>query len=303
MHTVQVLMSTYNGERYIRRQIDSIMAQTGVEVYLLIRDDGSEDSTVSIIQEYVEQYPDRIQIVIGKNIGWEKSFIQLLRMAGNFDYYAFADQDDYWFPDKEICSIKTLEADSYMMIPKLVQINMIYADEHLKAIYPVPTRAVDIKYHDEIYADDFFLGCSMTWNYLAMKLFQQYYPMGSFGHDRWCGVVCYLLGKVYYNPQKNFYYIRHIGNASTVGNRLHGRIKRIKTFISGSSTVYDNLGADLLRGYTNLLGAHDLQICNDFVIYRHCFQAKFRLLKNLKLRRSSLLSTLLFKISILFNRV
>ena len=104
MHTVQVLMSTYNGERYIRRQIDSIMAQTGVEVYLLIRDDGSEDSTVSIIQEYVEQYPDRIQIVIGKNIGWKKSFIQLLRMAGNFDYYAFADQDDYWFPDKEICS-------------------------------------------------------------------------------------------------------------------------------------------------------------------------------------------------------
>ena len=95
MKTVQILLSSYNGEKYISRQIDSILRQKDVEIHLLIRDDGSTDGTRAIIKEYEKKYPANVEVVFGENMGWKKSFFTLLRLAGDYDYYAFADQDDY----------------------------------------------------------------------------------------------------------------------------------------------------------------------------------------------------------------
>lgn len=303
MKTVQILLSSYNGEKYISRQIDSILQQKDVEVHLLIRDDGSTDGTRAIIKEYEKKYPANVKVVLGENMGWKKSFFTLLQLAGAYDYYAFADQDDYWYEDKEISSIKVMEDDSAEG-PKLVQVNMIYSDEALNPIYPIPSpRAVQIRLHDEIYADDFFLGCSMTWNSKAMELFQRYFPLGNFGHDHWCGVICYLFGKVYFSPAKKFCYIRHEGNASTVGNKFHGRLNRVKSLVVGDTDVYDNFGPDLLKGYSDLMKPHDLQICRDFVNYRHDYHAKLRLLLNKNLKRSNLFSTVLFKVCIFLGKM
>lgn len=74
---VAVIMSTYNGEKYISEQIDSILSQTGVEVELFIRDDGSKDNTVKIIEEY-EQKHSNVHVDIGINLGFRQSFIQEL---------------------------------------------------------------------------------------------------------------------------------------------------------------------------------------------------------------------------------
>ena len=68
MIEVQVLLSSYNGERYIREQIDSILRQKDVSVKILIRDDGSTDRTVEILREYEEKW-NNIQVIYGKNIG------------------------------------------------------------------------------------------------------------------------------------------------------------------------------------------------------------------------------------------
>ena len=93
---VAVLMSTYNGEKYIRDQIDSILSQIKVNVTLFIRDDGSTDSTVKIITQYTEKYSN-IKFWVGENIGVGNSFMQLLySLTDEFDYYAFSDQDDIW---------------------------------------------------------------------------------------------------------------------------------------------------------------------------------------------------------------
>ena len=83
MKTVQILLSSYNGEKYISRQIDSILRQKDVEIHLLIRDDGSTDGTRAIIKEYEKKYPANVEVILGENMGWKKSFFTLLHLPGN----------------------------------------------------------------------------------------------------------------------------------------------------------------------------------------------------------------------------
>ena len=99
MEKIQVLMSTYNGEKYLKEQIESILNQEKVEVNILIRDDGSCDKTLKIIKELSKN--PKISYYEGKNIGPAKSFMDLVNKSGDkFNYYAFADQDDIWMPNK-----------------------------------------------------------------------------------------------------------------------------------------------------------------------------------------------------------
>lgn len=85
MRTVAVLLSTYNGEKYLEELIESILKQEKVNVKLFIRDDESSDSTVSIINKYKNE---NIKIIQGKNIGPQKSFLELIKVSEKADYYA-----------------------------------------------------------------------------------------------------------------------------------------------------------------------------------------------------------------------
>ncbi len=108
--TVAVLMSTYNGENYISEQIESILSQKDVNIKLYIRDDGSEDKTLSILKQY--SVLDNVKLVVdGENIGPGNSFMRLLyTYAGleGVEFFAFSDQDDIWFSDKIAIAIETL---------------------------------------------------------------------------------------------------------------------------------------------------------------------------------------------------
>lgn len=95
-----ILLSTYNGERYLREQLDSIFAQTDQDWRLVVRDDGSTDATVSILQEYKERYPESLLLLPSDgNLGPIFSFELLMRSCDS-DYVLFCDQDDVWLPNK-----------------------------------------------------------------------------------------------------------------------------------------------------------------------------------------------------------
>lgn len=103
--SVLVMMSTYNGEKYIAAQLDSILAQQHVDITLAIRDDGSDDTTLDILNEYATKYSN-ITITYGDNIGYAASFWTILLQAdSSYDYYAFADQDDLWDANKIAAAI------------------------------------------------------------------------------------------------------------------------------------------------------------------------------------------------------
>ena len=102
-------MSCFNGKKYVQEQINSILEQIDVEITLLIRDDGSKDKTIEILKYNADMYKN-VKLKLGNNIGFKRSFYEtLVNEAGEYDYYAFADQDDVWDKDKLITAINLLE--------------------------------------------------------------------------------------------------------------------------------------------------------------------------------------------------
>lgn len=107
-YKVCVLLSTYNGKKYFAEQVNSILNQKDVDIYILIRDDGSSDGTLDIIRDYIGRYPEKIECVNLEdsfNVGWRQSFFNLLEYASShyldeMDFFSFADQDDVWLNDK-----------------------------------------------------------------------------------------------------------------------------------------------------------------------------------------------------------
>ena len=150
MKKVQVVISTYNGEKNIVRQLDSIFDQVDVNVSVYIRDDNSKDGTLEVIDSYIKKYPNKkIEVSKGENIGYAKSFWTALRDCEEADYYAFADQDDIWFSDKLKKSIEVMD-DNKSGIPQMTYSKMLRCDEELNplneqvAILPVASLSKKI---------------------------------------------------------------------------------------------------------------------------------------------------------------
>jgi glycosyltransferase involved in cell wall biosynthesis len=99
MDTVQVLLSTYNGERYLAELIESLLQQDYPNTEILVRDDGSTDGTVLILSQYAAQ--GRLRLVKGRNVGVPSSYFELLALSSEeAAFCAFCDQDDVWNRDK-----------------------------------------------------------------------------------------------------------------------------------------------------------------------------------------------------------
>ena len=120
-------MSTYNGELYIKQQLDSIFAQNEVEVSVFARDDNSSDETTNILREYSEQQP--LKFYSGNNLGPGLSFIDLIHHCEEYEYYAFADQDDVWESNKLVCAIDALKG--YKEKVAFYNSNVAVVDEEL----------------------------------------------------------------------------------------------------------------------------------------------------------------------------
>lgn len=106
---VQILLSTYNGEKYLREQLDSYLTQTCArQMQVLIRDDGSTDGTVEILREYAAAYG--FEVVFGENLGVNGSYQWLIAHSSpDCDYFAFSDQDDVWLPEKLALAVTALD--------------------------------------------------------------------------------------------------------------------------------------------------------------------------------------------------
>jgi glycosyltransferase involved in cell wall biosynthesis len=116
---VDILMATYNGEKYIRQQLDSILSQTYEQWLLYIRDDGSTDNTVEIINNYIKKYPDKIILINDekKGLGAKLNFGETMKFSKN-DYTMFVDQDDVWMNYKISKSLDIMEKQEKNMVKK-----------------------------------------------------------------------------------------------------------------------------------------------------------------------------------------
>lgn len=240
---VAVLMSTYNGEQYIKEQIESIIHQQEVEISLFIRDDGSSDHTIDIINEYNDA---NIIVNIEENIGVKGSFAKLLLNVDNkFDYYAFADQDDIWDLDKIISAINKISELSTKYtseVPILYFCNQRCIDRFANDLYiRFPNTNMQPDIMDTIFYNR-YSGCTMVFNGFLLKYLKQTYSAakGKYPllHDIWTMSIAQLLGKVIYDEIPHMSFRRHGNNLTeeqdykemVIRKRINILLRKYNTF-------------------------------------------------------------------------
>lgn len=226
---VAVLMSTYNGEKYIKEQIESILGQENVSVEIFIRDDGSIDHTVDIVEKY-----DNINIIRGENIGVGNSFMELVyKVPNSFEFYAFADQDDIWLNNK---MEKGIEKIRHQKGPILYCSNQRLIDKYGSEIGVRFNRNPDLS-SEKIFVQNSATGCTMIWNRELQNILLKKRPakelLYSRIHDVWVAMVASICGTIIYDKNGYILYRQHENNV--VGARKKTRkdilvqqIKKIK---------------------------------------------------------------------------
>lgn len=221
---VAVLLSTYNGEKYVGAQIHSILTQSYKNLVLVVRDDGSSDKTVKIVKEYMENY-NNIKLVEGKNLGFIKSFFELLKLE-QADYYAFADQDDVWLPDKIAFAVKSLDKLDNSK-PNMAFSNSDYYDVNMKLIKE-GEKGKTFSFTNSLY-ECVTQGMTMVINQKTKDTVLDYMPERVFFHDWWVYMICSGMGNVAYDDVTTVKYRRDGKNATAEGeNFIKLLIWRIK---------------------------------------------------------------------------
>lgn len=209
-------MSTYNGSQYIRTQLDSIAAQTIKNKSLLIRDDGSTDDTIEIIQEYQKKY-SWISFYQGDNIGVQKSFLELISLADeDADYVALADQDDKWLPDKLEQAVKCMKRMDGTQ-PLLYCSDKQIIGKCLEPIKVTVSRQVRKIAFGNALVQNICTGCTAVLNWVLVRFLKDH-PVADaknvIMHDWWLYLTATCFGTVYYDTNAYIQYRQHGRNTS-----------------------------------------------------------------------------------------
>ena len=251
MYTVQVLLSTYNGETYLKEQLDSILNQKNVAVKLFVRDDGSSDGTVDILRAYAALH-DNICYLCGENCGVVASFFRLFELSDpDVDFYALSDQDDVWDEDKLSIACQKLEQMRKSKSPKKKKNDsqirtfatpLLYCcdawntDDALNLLpesMQTAGRELVPDFRNAL-IENIARGASIVFNQALMSYIRISMPQDIYMHDWWLYLVASCFGEVCYDSAAHYKYRQHAGNALGAAapsgySRFFRRLKQSRT--------------------------------------------------------------------------
>ena len=303
--SIVVLMSTYNGDKYLREQFDSLINQTLLPDKIVVRDDGSTDATLSIVEEYKNRFPKMIDYYSGTNIGPAKSFWDLISNCDEYDYYALCDQDDVWFNDKLEAAIKRLENEDNS-IPLLYCSRFTLTDENLNPIDSNVSRLYD--YSDFAHSLLYHTapGCTFVFNNIARKQILKYDVNKEYCviHDAIIHKVVTMFGKMILDNSSHIYYRQHGSNEIGMqANGLNVFFGRINRFLTGKIRDYrSNTAKSLLKVYGDECGDDKKKLLNIVANYKTNSSLKKELLNNNAFKTGTI-NDLFFKILVLVNYI
>jgi len=221
MPGVSVLMATYNGRRFIREQLDSLLAQTYEDWHLYIQDDGSIDDTLNIVKAYQDR-DRRIHILPSAppNIGACGNFTRLMERAPGY-YFMFCDQDDIWLPDKVATTLNVMKDSENRYrkeTPLLVHTDCKVIDpagrfmsksfmqyQHMKHVEKAPLRV--------LLTQNFVTGCTVMINRPLLTASMPV-PSAAIMYDWWLALVAAALGRLVFVPYATLLYRQHGDNVA-----------------------------------------------------------------------------------------
>lgn len=246
---IEILLATYNGEKYIDQQINSIINQTYTNWKILFRDDGSTDNTVRIIEKFIEAYPDKMMLVIDKekNLGASGNFSRLLESSQS-DYTMFCDQDDVWLPDKiklTLEKMRELESSTPKETPLLVHTDLEIVDQDLITISKSMFEFQNLDKHsnsiNKMLVQNNITGCTVMIN-KNLRNISKPIPKDIIMHDWWIALVASVFGEIGFVNGQTIKYRQHGSNdTGAKGYSIKYILERIKSIKKMYAVVYKNI--------------------------------------------------------------
>lgn len=304
MNKIVILVATFNGSKYLKEQIDSLINQT-MNFDIIIRDDYSKDNTIEIIEDYQSKY-EYIKLIKDNedSKSAKENFSILLEYAlelDRYDYFLFCDQDDVWKENKVevmIERIKTLERESKS--PILVHSDLEVVDENLNLINKSFFNYQKLDYKRSsincLVVQNIVTGCTLLINKeLAIKASP--FPKEIIMHDWWLGLVASLFGKIEYINDATILYRQHNSNSiGANGFNLYSIIKKVLNIFSINTLSYSIQAKQLLLMFEKEISQEKKTILEEFCsiksknkLKRILILIKYRILKKGLIRNLGLI--------------
>lgn len=296
---VCVLVSTYNGEKYLEEQLNSLIKQEGVALTILVRDDGSKDGTCEILNRWQER--GLLTWYTSKNLGFAKSFMDLLKSAPKADYYAFCDQDDIWLPNKLAVAVKRLsekEEKAGLYCSNLTIYRDGVSGRLMHPENPIQTLQSSL-------VASYSTGCTQVFSHKLREIVLENPPQTLCAHDLWLFHSAMLFGGVCYDKQAHILYRQHggnqIGSKDSFMGRWRKRAKSIKTLFAQHYREWE--ARELIRCYGDLLDKEQLKTLRVVSKFRKNIFLRFKLLFSSKFVAQRQGATFWLKLRIIIGSV
>lgn len=220
LNMVDIILPTYNGEKYLDEQLRSIIRQTFQDFHLIIRDDGSSDRTVQIVEKYRNRFPDKITVLYDEagNLGISNNVMTALKYS-KAPYIMLSDQDDVWRPWKVEALLHEIQEKErkYSDKPILIASDSVVVDDTLCMIAPsfMAYSGLDIMRlrFSNLLQKNIIQGSSCIFNRKLLLKALKGYPITGMYHDAWLGLVGSAFGRVFFCNKKLMLYRQHSRNA------------------------------------------------------------------------------------------
>ena len=219
---VLILLSAYNGEKYLAEQAESVLTQEGdFDLTLRIRDDGSKDATPEIVCALAEKYPRRVEYLRGENLGYNGSFFALIDGASGYDVYGLCDQDDKWLPGKAEAAVQALKDAKG---PTLYACPSLTADENLDPVGVTRKKLRPITPANTL-IQNICPGHNQFFNNELLTLIQKPRDVSRiYVYDLWIAGLAALYGQILFDETPRTLYRQHAANELGYGKGRLGKI-------------------------------------------------------------------------------
>ncbi len=271
---ISIALTTYNGSKYIKEQLDSIASQTLMPSEIVIFDDASTDDTVEIIKNH--QLKDLIKLFINENnIGLVANFKKAVYACDPKNYIAFCDQDDIWENDKLMISYLEMVKYDDSKQPILVYSDARLIDPSNKMLYLSFMNLMGFDRFKHNYKTVLFgsliLGCTMMINPIMRNYFLESPINSNYNHDAWMSLVGFYFGKCILIDKQLVLYRKHDNNA-TISNlkgepRIHKIFNTLLNIITNKNYLSSEIliAKDFFEKYKLSLNSNQKDILNHFL--------------------------------------
>ncbi len=279
MKRVLVLLSTYNGEKYLDEQLKSIFLQENVEVHVLARDDGSQDKTLEILKMWAQN--GKLKWYSGENLKPARSFLDLICAAEDYDYYALSDQDDYWLPDKLYTAVTALEKNKAQLYYSATTV----VDSNLHVLPQIEYPQEDYNFFESLMYNH-ISGCTMVFDARLRGVLKNYIPQNIIMHDWWLMLVCKALDmKTVYDPVSRILYRQHEKNC--VGLKKAFPLKYWLHCLFKEQNNMSIMLGELLEGYRDSLKVEKVDTICLLIQSKSSIVARIKVLSDKRLHINS----------------